>query len=80
MTIALIVPLAPAQTLMARVTIQGTAMPEAWLCIDHFKEPFISVYDAEARDDVDASAGWRDCTGNDCLECLECPPAPDSGE
>lgn len=58
----------------SRVTDQGTAMPEATLCFEHFDGPHIRQADAaaDAASDRDPERRWVDSTGNTEVHCIVC--------
>lgn len=66
-------------TMFALVTDQGTAMSETALCGNCHPVIANQGYCEEQAGyagDWEESEGWRDCSGNDCLQCIMCG-APD---
>lgn len=58
----------------SRITNQGTAMPEATLCFEHFTEGNIRKADkvADTSDDTDTSRRCADSTDNSEVHCVVC--------
>lgn len=56
------------------VNDQGTAMAEATLCEEHYKQhepPIVAEAAAENAEDF-AGFNWQDSTGNDAVSCIWC--------